>query len=154
MRRADVLWLAGQGVLFVLAFIVVPRTAGWFGRIDLPASRPLGWAVFAVGGVVAVVAMVQLGRQLVPQPSPVRDGQLVDTGLYGLVRHPIYTGVLLLIAGSVLRVPSLAGLLVVLVSVVFFDRKSAYEETLLAGTYADYDAYRRRVGAKLIPGIR
>jgi protein-S-isoprenylcysteine O-methyltransferase Ste14 len=154
MRRADALWLAGQGVLFVLAFIVVPRTDGWFGRVDLPAARPLGWAVFVAGGVIAICAMLQLGRQLVPQPSPVRDGRLIDTGLYGVVRHPIYSGVLLLIAGSVLRVPSLAGLLVVVASAVFFDRKSAYEEALLARAYAEYDTYRRRVRAKLVPGIR
>jgi protein-S-isoprenylcysteine O-methyltransferase Ste14 len=154
MRRADVLWLSGQGVLFVLAFIVVPRTDGWFGRFEMPAARPLGWTVFVLGGVIAVVAMLQLGRQLVPQPSPVRDGQLIDTGLYGVVRHPIYTGVLLLIAGSVLRVPSLAGALLIVASAVFFDRKSAYEEGLLAETYAEYDEYRQRVGAKLVPGVR
>ncbi|HEX6255592.1 MAG TPA: isoprenylcysteine carboxylmethyltransferase family protein [Euzebyales bacterium] len=154
MRRADVLWLAGQGVLFVLAFVVVPRADGWFGRIGLPAARPLGWMVFAVGGLITVVAMLQLGRQLAPQPSPVHEGRLIDTGLYGVVRHPIYTGVLLLIAGSVLRVPSLAGALLVVISAVFFDRKIAYEEVLLVEAYDDYDAYRARVRAKLVPGVR
>lgn len=154
VRRADVWWLAGQGVLFVVAFIVVPRTSGWFGRVDVPGARPLGWTIMATGAVVAVVAMLQLGRQLVPQPSPVRDGRLIDTGLYGVVRHPIYTGVLLLIAGSVVRVASLAGLLVIVASVVFFDRKSAYEERLLAESYPDYAGYRERVTAKLLPGLR
>lgn len=154
MRRADVLWLAGQGVLFVLAFIVVPRTDGWFGRVDVPGARMIGSAVFAVGAIVAIVAMLQLGRQLVPQPSPVANGRLIDTGLYGIVRHPIYTGVLLLMAGSVLRVPSLAGLALIVASVAFFDRKSAYEEALLTRTYPAYDAYQERVRWKLVPGVR
>lgn len=154
MRRADVLWLAGQGVLFVLAFIVVPRTGGWFGRLAVPGARPVGWAVFAAGAVVGIVAMLRLGRQLVPQPSPVRDGTLIDTGLYAVVRHPIYAAVLLLIAGSVIRVLSIAGLLVIVVSAMFFDRKSSYEEALLAAAYPGYDAYRERVRWKLVPGVR
>ncbi|HSJ43826.1 MAG TPA: methyltransferase [Euzebyales bacterium] len=154
MRRADVLWLTGQGVLFVLAFIIVPRTDGWFGRFDLLGTDPVGWAIFGLGVVVGVVAVLQLGRQAVPQPSPVRDGTLIDTGLYAVVRHPIYTAVLLLIGGSVIRVLSVAGLLVIAVSAVFFDRKSAYEETLLAATYPGYADYRERVRWKLLPGVR
>lgn len=154
MRRADAWWLAGQVVLFVLAFIVLPRTDGWFGRVDVPGARMIGSAVFAIGALVAIIAMLQLGRQLVPQPSPVANGRLIDTGLYGIVRHPIYTGVLLLMAGSVIRVPSLAGLGLIVASVVFFDRKSAYEEALLTTTYPAYDAYQGRVRWKLVPGVR
>lgn len=148
------LWLAGQGVLFVLAFIVVPGTGGWFGRIEVPGTGPVGWAIFGLGMVIGAVAILQLGRQAVPQPSPVRGGTLIDTGLYAIVRHPIYTAVLLLISGSVIRVLSMAGLLVIVVSAVFFDRKSAYEETLLAATYPGYDDYRERVRWKLLPGVR
>lgn len=154
MRRADVAFLAVQGVLFVLAFVVVPATGGGFGRIDVPGSRLIGWTVFGLGAVVGVLAAVRLGRQAVPQPSPVRDGQLIDTGPYAVVRHPIYTAVLLMIAGSVLRVPSLASLLVVAVSAVFFDRKITYEESLLADTYPAYKGYQRRVRWRLLPGVR
>jgi protein-S-isoprenylcysteine O-methyltransferase Ste14 len=154
VRRADVLWLAGQGVLFVLAFIVVPRTGGWFGRFDVAGARPLGWTIFGLGAFIGVVAMLRLRRQLVPQPSPIRDGTLIETGPYAVVRHPIYAAVLLLISGSVIRVLSVAGLLVIVVSAVFFDRKIAYEETLLAVTYPGYDAYRQRVRWKLLPGVR
>lgn len=154
MRRADMLWLTGQGVLFVLAFIVVPRTGGWFGRFDVAGARPVGWTIFGLGVVIGIAAMLQLGRQLVPQPSPIRDGTLIDTGLYAVVRHPIYTAVLLLISGSVVRVLSVAGLLVIVASAVFFDRKVAYEERLLAATYPDYDDYRSRVRWRLLPGVR
>jgi protein-S-isoprenylcysteine O-methyltransferase Ste14 len=153
MRRADVLWLAGQGVLFVLAFIVVPSTGGWFGRFDVPGARPVGWAIFGLGAVIGLAAMLRLGRQLAPQPSPVRDGTLIESGPYAVMRHPIYLGVLLLISGSVIRVPSVAGLLVIVVSAVFFDRKSAYEETLLAVAYPGYEDYRERVRWKLLPGV-
>lgn len=53
-----------------------------------------------------------------------------------------------------MRVPSVAGLLIIAAAAVFFDRRSAYEERLLVATYADYDVYRARVRWKLVPGIR
>ena len=154
MRRADVLWLAGQGVLFLLAFVALPLTDGLFGRLDVPGERIVGSAIFVVGAVIGVVAILQLGRQAVPQPTPVQGGQLIDTGVYGMVRHPIYTAVLLLIAGSVVRVLSVAGLVLIAISVVFFDRKIAYEEHLLCDAYPGYEDYRRRVRWRLLPGLR
>lgn len=154
MRRTDAAWLSGQGLLFTLAFVVIPGTGGGFGRIAVPAARLIGSAIFLLGAVLGVLSAVRMGRQLAPQPSPVRHGSLIDTGPYAVVRHPIYTAVLLMIAGSVVRVLSLAGLLVTVVSAVFFDRKIAYEEALLADAYPQYPAYQRRVRWKLLPGVR
>lgn len=154
LSASDVAWLAGQAVLFVLAFVVLPTADGGPGRLQIPWSRLIGTVVFGLGAAIGLVAMVRLGRQLVAQPTPIEDGRLVTSGLYRFVRHPIYTAVLLLITGALLRTPSLSGLVVIAVSWAFFDRKSAHEERLLVRTYPDYAAYQRQVPHKLIPGIR
>lgn len=154
MRRSDWWWLSGQGVLFVVAFAVVPATDGIAGRLPVPGRQAVGAAVFGAGVVVGVVSALRLGRQLVPQPSPVRGGALVDRGAYRLVRHPIYLAVLLLITGSVIRSLSVAGLALVAVAFVFFDRKSAHEERMLVDAYPAYRDYQRRVRWKLLPGLR
>lgn len=154
MRRADWWWLTGQGVLFVLAFVVVPSTGGLVGRLRVPGTATVGTVVFATGVVVGLVAAAGLGRQLAPQPSPVRGGTLVDRGLYRVVRHPIYLAVLLLVAGSLVRSLSVAGIVLFVVAFAFFDRKSAYEESLLSATYPGYAQYQQRVRWKLVPGLR
>lgn len=154
LSASDIAWLAGQAVLFIVAFVLLPTADGGPGRLQVPWSRPVGTVVFGVGVVVGLIAMIRLGRQLVAQPTPIQDGRLVTSGLYGVVRHPIYTAVLLLITGSLLRTPSWSGLAVIAISWVFFDRKSAHEERLLARTYPDYAEYQRQVPSKLIPGIR
>jgi protein-S-isoprenylcysteine O-methyltransferase Ste14 len=154
MARRDVLWLAGQAVLLVVAFVVLPATDGVVGRLRLAGTRPAGYVIAAIGGIIAAAAMLRLGRQLVPQPTPVSGGRLIESGLYGVVRHPIYLAVLLLIAGAVVRSLSLAGLAVLVVAFVFFDRKSAYEERLLTAKYPEYEGYRSCVRWKLIPGLR
>jgi protein-S-isoprenylcysteine O-methyltransferase Ste14 len=154
MARADMRWLAGQAVLLVVAFVVIPATDGIAGRLLVTGTRPAGYTIAAAGAIIGVVSMLRLGRQLVPQPTPVQGGELIESGIYGVVRHPIYLAVLLLIAGVVVRSLSLAGLAVLLVAIGFFDRKSAYEETLLTHAYPEYEDYRSRVRWKLVPGVR
>ncbi|MEE8600417.1 methyltransferase family protein [Euzebya tangerina] len=154
LSRSDMAWLAGQVVLFLLAFVILPRLDGGPGRVALDAARPIGVAIMGLGVVVLVIAFATLGRQLVPQPTPIEGGELVDHGIYGLVRHPIYTGVLLLIVGGLVRTPSISGLLVIVASWAFFDAKSAHEERLLSDRYPTYQAYRQRTRYKVMPGIR
>jgi protein-S-isoprenylcysteine O-methyltransferase Ste14 len=153
MTRTDALWLSGQAVLLTAAFVVLPATDGLFGRVALPAATAAGWvlAAFAVG--IGAAALLQLGRQLVPQPSPVADGELVTSGLYGLVRHPIYTAVLSAIAAAVVWFASVAGLMLLVTAGVFFDRKAAHEERLLERVYSGYPRYRQQVPARFIPRI-
>lgn len=151
MTATDARWLAGQAVVFVAAFVVLPLTDGLAGRLSLPGAAALGWLLWAAAVVVGAAAMLQLGRQLVPQPSPVRDGRLIRSGLYAHVRHPIYTAVLLAVAGAVVHWLSVAGIVLLVLAGVFFDRKAAHEERLLARTYDDYPGYRREVPARFVP---
>lgn len=154
MSRTDLAWLAGQGVVFVLAFVVVPRWDGGPGRVELPASAEVGNVLLGAGLALGLVSFAYLGRQLVPQPTPIEGGALIDRGPYGVVRHPIYTAVMLLILGALIRTPSATGAVVAVAAAVFFDRKSAHEERLLAATYDDYAEYVNRVRWKLWPGVR
>ncbi len=153
LGRTDVAWLSGQGVLFVLAFVIVPRGQGLWGRVAFAAERPLGWGLMAIGAAWAGWSMLVLGRQLVPQPTPVEGGQLVDRGPYRVVRHPIYLGVLLLVAGAVARTFSLTGVAVTVVTLGFFAAKSRHEETLLVAAYPAYERYREQVRWLVLPGV-
>lgn len=153
MVRPDMMWLAGQAVLLFTAFVVIPVTDGIAGRIDVDA-RPVGAVLVVLAVVIGVSAVLRLGRQLVPQPTPVQDGDLIDTGMYRVVRHPIYLAVLIGVAGAVAWWLSIAGLVLLVVAFVFFDRKSTYEERLLAAAYPGYPQYRAKVRWKLVPGVR
>lgn len=150
---ADVAWVSGQVVLFVVAFVVVPSSDGGPGRFDVPGARAVGWTLMAAGLALGVAAAVVLGRNLVPQPTPVEGSTLVDRGPYGWVRHPIYTAVALAAIGSMARTPSVTGLAAAIALVVFLDRKAAHEERLLTAAHPDYPDYAARVRGRLVPGI-
>ena len=142
-------WVALQGVIFVLAAM-----AGWFGtRWPLPARS---W-LWGVGGVLLVAGVALLlaggaglGKQLTPFPRPVDTGELREGGVYGLVRHPIYGGVLLLLLGWALGSSPVA-LLPFALAVVFFEAKRRREELWLQAKYVGYPSYRERVPRSFVP---
>jgi protein-S-isoprenylcysteine O-methyltransferase Ste14 len=85
-------------------------------------------------------------------PEPKADGHLVTRGVYRWLRHPMYTGITLLVIGLALRTPTLwvavAGVALIALLLV----KARFEERLLAARYPDYPAYRSRTWGVLTPG--
>ena len=139
------LFVAGQGVLMV-ALVLAPRWAApWAVEWSLPEwTRWLGWVVAGVGAAVSLAAFPQLGRALTPLPEPRPDAELTTAGLYGWVRHPIYSGVLAMGWGWTLAHPSWATVVLVVALTALFTAKAGYEESLLRERFADYAAYAAR----------
>lgn len=105
----------------------------------------IGWALMVVGSAILLVAFAGLGRALTPTPVPNESG-LQTGGLYRWVRHPIYTGLLLLAVGLVLRGPSTPAVLWLGVLFGVLLAKALWEERMLAEVYPEYAAYAVRTG--------
>ena len=142
-------WVAIQVVLFGL--LAVAGTAGpaW-GDPWLAAGRVAGAILVGAGIMIAGLGLGGLRENLTAVPRPVEGGRLIDTGVYGLVRHPIYTGIILAAVGWGLVTASPPALVVALGLGVLFDLKSRREEAWLLAAYPAYADYRRRV-RKLVP---
>ncbi|MGZ8514456.1 MAG: methyltransferase family protein, partial [Candidatus Limnocylindrales bacterium] len=123
----------------------------WSGPLRVVAVA-VGAMLIGAGGLLAVRAVLDLGLNLTIFPKPREGARLVDTGAYGLVRHPIYGGLILggfgwgLVTASP---PALAGAVVL---TFFFDLKSRREEAWLVARFDGYAAYRRRT-ARLLPWL-
>jgi len=136
-----------------------------FGLVALLALLPYGtlWArdplVMTTGFVgifsgvaIALVAVAGLGRTLTASPVPKPGGELVTTGIYAWVRHPIYTGIILAALGLAYIGASVGHLIAAGGLIVLLMVKSRLEERMLLAQYRDYAAYAARVG-RLIPGF-
>lgn len=147
-------WVIGQIVLLAGVVLVppqignLPTLSGALYVVSLIAGLLIGAAGLGIVGLSALF----LGTNLSIFPKPKDDGTLTQTGLYALVRHPMYSGVLLCALGWSLFRASLPSLLLTIVVAVFFDRKARREEMWLMQKYPDYGEYRRHV-RKLIPWI-
>ena len=133
----------------LLLFIPVP---GLRLRV-LPAAAwqiPVGLAVQLMGALLAVWARWHLGRNWSGRVSIKVDHELIRSGPYRLLRHPIYTGFLLMYLGPALITCELHGLIAVLIVVFAYWRKIGIEETALEGAFGErFAEYRRKTWALL-----
>ena len=84
----------------------------------------------------------------------VEEGQqLVDTGLYGLVRHPMYAATLLLFLSMPLILGSILAFLILLAYPFIIARRIRNEEEVLLRELPGYGAYQKKVRWRLVPGI-
>lgn len=138
----------------VLKMHVLP--VSWIKEPLWPHSLVLdaiGLAVTLLGAVFAIWSRVTLGRNWSSVPQVKEQHELVVVGPYRIARHPIYTGLIMAVAGTALAQDKGIGLIMVVVIFVSYWLKIRVEEKLMMEIFpVKYPEYRRRVKA-LIPGI-
>ena len=150
----DLVYVATQAGLFVL-LAFGPRTCGEVGLWSPPYALPAtlaGGILLPAGTLLAAAGVVNLGKNLTPLPRPKENATLVVSGVYRLVRHPIYSGLTFMAFGWGFWRHSWLTIGYALALFIFFDVKSRYEERLLAEKFPEYAAYRKRV-RKLVPFV-
>ncbi len=137
-------WVLLQFVLLGLVGIAGARSGGEPEGLVVWALVVTGLGMGIGGAVLVVLGLRDLGRNLTAVPHP-RDGaELVETGIYRFVRHPIYGGLIAMAVAWGLMNASLLTLLMAAVLALFFDLKSRREEAWLLARYGRYAEYTQR----------
>jgi protein-S-isoprenylcysteine O-methyltransferase Ste14 len=151
-RGAQKLAMAGLYVSLAAMVVVsvLDHRFGW-SWVSTPICL-LGDLLVAVG--LGVVAAVVIQNRYAAATVQVQAGQtVVSTGLYGLVRHPMYTGNLIMMAGIPLALGSLWGLVFVVPGLIVLASRIHDEEKLLRDGLTGYRDYTAQVRYRLAPGI-
>jgi protein-S-isoprenylcysteine O-methyltransferase Ste14 len=153
-------WVWAQTVLFVLVGLAAPLMPRhlnldaadfMLNRVDPTWIRWLGLPLLVLGAIVIGWGVRSLGRNLTPGTEPLPGASLVTSGAYAHVRHPIYTGVVLLLAGYTLAWSNWTLALVVgFIALTLFNGKARREERWLTGRFPDYEAYMRHVRRRVL----
>ena len=150
-RALHTLPLALGAVLLVGPGWLPPALTARFAPIG--PGLPLFGTLLVAGGLgFTFWARWHLGRNWSGWVTVKDDHALIRTGPYRVVRHPIYSGVLLALAGTALAVGEWRGVLAVAFALLAFVVKLRIEEARMRETFAEYDNYRRQTAA-LIPGL-
>jgi protein-S-isoprenylcysteine O-methyltransferase Ste14 len=146
---------AGFRIGVILVILLVLRVRGHKGHATAtsdPWLQGIGLAVFLLGLALAIWARLYLGRNWGMPMSQKVDPELVTTGPYSRVRHPIYSGIILAMIGTTIAV-SLYWLVAVVFIGAYFLYSAIVEERLMArlfpGSYLEY----KRSTKMLIPFI-
>ena len=135
------------------AAMVVSALDHRFGWSEVPTVISLlGAVVVAAGITITFVVIIQ--NVYAAANITVESGQtVVSTGLYGLVRHPMYVGILIILAGTPLALGSYWGLLVLIPATFTFAFRITDEEKLLKEELDGYLPYTRDVHYRLMPFV-
>jgi protein-S-isoprenylcysteine O-methyltransferase Ste14 len=147
-------WVLVQIVLLVaigFAGLAISSGGGPDGPIRV-AALVLGGLGTVVGGLIAVASILALGSNLSPFPRPTVANELVETGAYRYLRHPVYAGIVLAAIGWGLLTGSLLAIALSFILLLWFDLKARREEAWLAARHPAYEAYRART-RKFVPFI-
>jgi protein-S-isoprenylcysteine O-methyltransferase Ste14 len=141
MKRGG-LWVLGQGAL-LLAVLV--GGVVWRNQWRNPLVILCGAFLLLTSAFCGIAGTIALGRNLTPFPEPSSSGQFVQTGIYSLMRHPLYTAVTCGALGWALVWASWPALVPALALGPFFDAKARREERWLRLRFPEYDRYQKRV---------
>jgi protein-S-isoprenylcysteine O-methyltransferase Ste14 len=138
-------------LLLVIAVVGVVGRGGWEGRAQIAVAF-VGALALLGGLVLAAMALTGLGSALTAMPAPLQGQTLRTDGVYAVVRHPIYGGLILMALGFSMQTTPWALVPTAALAVVL-DLKRRVEEDFLAATYRGYAAYRQTVRKALIPYV-
>lgn len=140
-------------VLLVIAALVVSALDHRFGWSSVPLWLIVAGDVLVVGGLVLSQLVVVQNSYAAATITVEADQPLVSTGLYGVVRHPMYLGALIMMVGMPPALDSLWGLVVVAVALPVLAARILDEERMLRQELPGYPEYASRVRKRLVPGV-
>jgi protein-S-isoprenylcysteine O-methyltransferase Ste14 len=143
-------------LIAIVWLVIMPLDAERFGW-----SPPFPTWIKVAGGLALIPALYLMFQATVENTymsslvriQSDRQQQVVSTGVYGWVRHPLYLGCLLLMIGAPLLLGSVCGLVITGVGIVLLMGRILGEERMLTEELDGYDEYRIRVKRRLLPGI-
>lgn len=135
-------WVVVQIALFVLYGLAL----AWGASASWGVWRWLGAPLVAMGAWVGLAALRMHGRKLTPLPEPNPALGLQRTGVYAVIRHPMYTGLLLSAFGLAILAQKPLAIAAAGALTVFFNLKAREEERRLRRCYPDYADYQRATG--------
>ncbi len=152
-------WVNLNRVLLIISMVMLYThrlDIGFLGYVLIPrtlAKALTGLFVTTAGVAFAIWARQTLADNWSAQPTLKQNHELVVKGPYKIVRHPIYTGILIAVLGTAIMVGHVRGFIALALTFFAFWHKSRFEEELMRKQFGlQYDEYAKRVKG-LVPWI-
>jgi protein-S-isoprenylcysteine O-methyltransferase Ste14 len=140
-------------VTIVVAMSVVSALDHRFGWSQVPVSVVVIGQILVAVGLGLATMVVNQNSYAAATITVEADQPVISTGLYGIVRHPMYAFALIMIVGMPLALDSYWGLVTVVPAAAVLALRIVDEEKMLRQELAGYDEYTHKVHYRLVPGV-
>jgi protein-S-isoprenylcysteine O-methyltransferase Ste14 len=160
IQKGQPLWDRVLVILLVVSYVgqivFISLDVFRFHLVSKPSGLVsfLGLALYVAGWWIMTLAM-----KVNPFAVPVvrlqeeRHQRVIDTGVYAVVRHPMYTGFVPMVVGPALWLQSYVAALLAIVPIAVLATRSVFEERFLKRELKGYEAYTKKVRYRLIPFV-
>ena len=151
-QRDQSLVIKLSGLMFILGFVLagLDFRFGWF---QLPRGVVIAAAVVFLFGYILFAEVLRENTYLSRTIEVQENQQVIDTGLYGIVRHPMYSATLLMFLSMPLILGSLISFVIFLVYPFIITKRITGEEEFLQKELNGYSEYKKKVKFRLVPFI-
>lgn len=151
-QRDQSLVIKLSGLMFILGFVLagLDFRFGWF---QLPRGVVIAAAVVFLFGYILFAEVLRENTYLSRTIEVQENQQVIDTGLYGIVRHPMYSATLLMFLSMPLILGSLISFVIFLVYPFIITKRITGEEEFLQKELNGYSEYKKNVKYRLVPFI-
>jgi protein-S-isoprenylcysteine O-methyltransferase Ste14 len=143
-------WIRVQNILTVTTLVIAPLFSSGTPH---PARVAFGALLVLLGAVTGISGVRALGPHRTPHPAPRANSELVQSGIYSIIRHPLYTSLMLVTFGWSILFKSLPALIFSTALAVLLHRKARLEEHYLMQRFSEYPGYAARV-PRFFPRLR
>jgi protein-S-isoprenylcysteine O-methyltransferase Ste14 len=140
-------------IAMVVAVLVISALDHRFGWSTVPMPIVVVGDILVAAGLGMAILVVNQNRYAAATITVEAEQTVVSTGLYGLVRHPMYAFALIMIAGMPLALDSYWGLVTLVPAVAVLAYRITDEEKMLRQELDGYSAYTQEVHYRLVPGV-
>jgi len=140
-------------VAMVVAMVVVSALDHRFGWSNVPTALVIVGDVLVAVGLGMSMLVVNQNNYAAATITVEEQQPVISTGMYGLVRHPMYVGALIMMVGMPLALDSYWALLTVVPSLAVLAMRIDDEEKMLRQELDGYDEYTHKVHYRLVPGV-
>ena len=140
---------------FLLAAIVIGLTLierSLTYRQEIEAVKIISVVLMILGIIIVITALVTFKQRVTPNPVPLETARLRTNGIYGYIRHPMYSSVILFLIGFTLYERAYYSFFLNIIVVIFLAVKIKFEEKQLEKHFPDYKEYQSKT-KKLLPFI-
>lgn len=141
-----------SGIMFLAAFVVAGLNFR-FGWIVLPEWVSYAGAIIFLAAYVLYAEVLRENAYLSRTVEVQQDQKVIDTGLYGVVRHPMYMSTLLLFLAMPLVLGSIISFVITLAYIPIIAKRIGNEEKVLEDGLPGYAEYKNKVKRKVVPFI-
>lgn len=141
-----------SGLMFLAAFIAAGLNFRW-GWVKLPSWVSYAAAVIFLAAYVLYAEVLRENVWLSRTVEVQENQKVIDTGLYGVVRHPMYMSTLLLFLSMPLVLGSVISFVIMLLYIPIIAKRISNEEQVLESGLEGYAQYKKRVRYKVIPFV-